>query len=350
MVREHTVKNPGSRDGRLSRRELLGVAAALVALPVAESALGQQKPPASQPTSAPSVPSFQRVDPPWWLRFNAPRSRVVDIASADVLHASVVDEIVLAGMLEQALRALTGERSVETAWRAVLGSPKRIVLKFNSVGANVIKTNDVLARQLVQSLLNAGYEREQLALAELPTYLTDELGVAPVVEGWGELIDVGERREALATYLYDADAVINVPLLKTHQIAGMSCSLKNLSHALIRHPARYHANQCSPYVGQIVGNTAISSRLRLNVVNALRVVTAHGPDAREEDLSGYGGLILGFDPVAVDNVGLGILAMQRRDRHLSTDLWVPYLTSAAAMGLGRWRPADIDRITLGVGA
>ena len=269
-MRERRVKKTDSSQRKLSRRELLGAAAAaaFAALPASKTAQAQQSRPASSPptAAAPTGRTPKRIAPPWWLRFHSPRSRVVDIASTEVLHASVVDEIVLAGLLEQGLRGLTGEKSLEAGWRSVLGSPKRIVLKFNSVGAHVIKTNDVLARQIVQSLVNAGYQREQLALAEVPSYLTDELGVEPVCSGWGELIELGERREPLAQYLYDSDAIINVPLLKTHQIAGMSCSLKNLSHALIRHPARYHANHCSPYVGQVVGNKEVSSRLRLNVV------------------------------------------------------------------------------------
>ena len=114
----------------------------------------------------------------------------------------------------------------------------------------------------------------------------------------------------------------------------------------MRHPARYHSNGCSPYVGQVIGSQEVSARLKLSVVNAVRLVVNHGPDAREEDIIGYGGLLLGFDPVAVDNVGLSILAMERRRLGLPATPPVRYLESAAQMGLGRWRAADIDRVAL----
>jgi uncharacterized protein (DUF362 family) len=147
----------------------------------------------------------------------------------------------------------------------------------------------------------------------------------------------------LARYLFDADAIINVPFLKTHQIAGMSGCLKNLSHALIRHPAQFHANGCSPYVGQVVGSREVSSRLKLNLMNAVRVVVDGGPGARTENTVGYGGLLLGFDPVAMDYAGLSILAAERHRLGLRGGLAVRYLASSAEMGLGRWRPTDVDR-------
>ncbi|MFQ5804857.1 MAG: DUF362 domain-containing protein [Phycisphaerae bacterium] len=340
MVRQETVKNRESNRCQPSRRELLGAAAAaaLGLFPGANNAFGQ----ATQPAG--SAPATDRpAYPPWWLRRYRGRSRVIDIRSNRVLHASVADRFGLGEMLDQGVQDLTWTRTAEDAWRSVLGSAKRIVLKFNSVGARAVNTNNALAKVLVERIAAAGYEPQKIALAEVPAYLMKELGTRPVVRGWGAPIEVGGGLEPLAQYLYDADAIINVPLLKTHQIAGMSGCMKNLSHALLRHPARYHANGCSPYVGQVIGSQEVSSRLKLNIVNALRVVVNRGPEAQEEDIVAYGGLLLGFDPLAVDNVGLSILTAERRRRGLPASFEVRYLASAAKMRLGRWRPADVDR-------
>ena len=56
--------------------------------------------------------------------------------------------------------------------------------------------------------------------------------------------------------------------------------------------------------------------------------------------------MLGFDPLAVDTVGLSILALERRRLGLPGGLAVRYLDSAAAMELGRWRRGDIDRLAV----
>lgn len=349
-MRDATVKSTESAGWQPTRRELLTAAAAATLGLFADSHRGRAQ--SSQPATSPAR-SLNAGRVPWWREGGGPcppgRSRVVDIRSSGVLHASVVDQVTLGEMLDQGIQNLTGAATVERGWQVVLGSAERIVLKFNAVGAPVIKTNDALARVLVERIAGAGYSSDKIALAEVPHFVAQELGTSEVVRGWGAAVEVGGTPEPLAQYLYDADALINVAFLKTHQIAGMSGCMKNLSHALIRHPARYHGNGCSPYVGQVVGSDEVSSRLKLNLVNAIRLVVKGGPDAREEDIVPWGGLLLGFDPLAIDTVGLSILAAERRRLGLTSGLEVRYLSSAAKMGLGRWQPADIDRIVVETG-
>lgn len=287
---------------------------------------------------------------PWWLNQATQRSRVVDVRSRTVANGSTIDSILLADMLDRGIRNLTGASSRRKAWKKVLGSAYRIVVKFNSVGAGVIRTTEHLARVLAAHMLDAGYDASGISLVEAPQFLTQELGTSPVSRGWAGAIRVADNEEQLARYLLDADAVVNVPFLKTHQIAGMSCCLKNISHAVIRHPARYHANGCSPYVGQVVSSQEVASKLRLNVVDALRLVVRRGPDATNKDIMTYGGILFGFDPLAIDQVGYSILAVERRRVGLLAEINAPHLVSAARMGLGRAHPADIERLALEMGA
>jgi hypothetical protein len=330
---------------RPTRRELLAGAgaAAVGALGGVGDAWGQA---ASRAATRPASAPASQPAGPWWMGPEYPRSRVVDVRSGDVLTASVADSLALERLLDEALRKLTEAPTAAAAWRQVLGSARRIVLKFNGVGAEVINTSAAMAEVLVAGLRRAGYDPPTVALVEVPEYLRERLGSRAVPAGWGPPIAVGGRPEPLASYLYDADALINVPFLKTHQIAGMSGCLKNLSHALIRHPARYHDNGCSPYVGQVIGSQVVSSKLRLNVVNALRIVARNGPDATEDDIVPYGGLLLGFDPVAVDTVGLDLLAVERRRLGFGEEIAVPHLVSAGEAGVGRWRPGQVERVAL----
>lgn len=328
------------REPRPTRRELLCTAAAAS---LGSLRLGaQDAPPPVETQTAPPI----RLSTPWWLAEEPQRSRVVDIRSDKVLHGTSVDSLELEAMLRRAITALTRARTHEEAWRKILGDARRIVVKFNSVGAEVIRTTDALARVLVSELGGAGYPPERVTLVEVSRYIWHELRTAEPPMGWGSAIAVGDRAEPLANYLLEADAIINVPFLKTHQIAGMSGSLKNLSHAVIRHPGRYHSDGCAPFVGQVVGSAEVASRLKLNVTNALRIVVDRGPDAREEDLVDCGGLIVGYDPVAVDSIGLGLLSVERRRKGLPGTMRVPHLLAAGDDGVGRWRPSDIDRIAI----
>lgn len=342
-MRSEPVKTNGRSEQGSTRRDVLRAAAATaVGCLLGPRGAGAQssQPAASQPAAPTSQPN------PWWLQTGETRSRVIDIRSNNLLEDSLVEPAVVGDMLDQGIVNLTRAVSVSNAWQTVLGPARRIVVKFNSVGARVINTNESLANVLVPRLEEAGYDRRLMTLVEIPDYITTAQGTRLTPGGWGAAIPVGDSAEPLAQYLYEADAIINVPLLKTHTIAGMSCGLKNLSHALIRHPARFHANGCSPYVGQVIASPEVHQRLRLTLVNAIRVLVDKGPDARDENIVTYGGILMGFDPVAVDNVGRSILAMERRRRGLDPWPRVPHLESAASIGLGRWRPVDIDRVAL----
>jgi hypothetical protein len=292
-----------------------------------------------------SQPAVGRLsEPPWWMKSPHAKSRVVDVRSESVIRGSNIDQAELDRLVSRGVQELTGTQSSPEAWRSILGSARRILLKFNSVGAEVIGTNPSLARTLVTAVTEAGYDQSGIALTEVPARVYSELKVGRPESGWGPSIPVGDRMEPVTSYLYAADAVINIGFLKTHPIAGMSASMINLSHALIRHPGLYHGNGCSPFVGQVIGNKEISARLRLNVINALRIVAKSGSDADESDLIAHGGLLLGYDPVAVDTVGLSVLALRQRQIGLTETPEVRYLLAAAQIGVGRIEPRDLEHV------
>ena len=332
-----------SRERRATRREVLRAAAAAGVSAFLPAARGGD-------IEVKARPAGTAEGAPWWMRPPHQRSRVVDVRSEDVLRGPVVDESELEQLLARGMRALTGRATAEEAWRDVLGPARRILLKFNSVGAKVLRTTAPMAGVLVRAISAAGYDPAHLTLVEVPEYLSTQLGVRRPPGGWGTPIPVGDYLEPLTTYWLEADAVVNVPFLKTHRIAGMSGCMKNVSHAIIRHPALFHDNGCSPYVGQVITSESVSSRLRLNVVNALRVVAKNGPEAAEDDLVEHGGLLFGCDPVAVDTVGLSLLAGLRRQSGLGGVVNVRYLSAARNVGVGRGEGDGLDQVVLSDGA
>lgn len=334
---------PGERDGArgLSRRQMLRISAAGALSTLLHPAWADERTPTSQPASAPaSAPSS---DGPWWLGPAYPRARIVEVTSPRVLASgTAVDEPALGEVVNLGVQDLVGAKTVGDAWRTILGDARRITLKFNRVGASVVGTNDSLARALCESLAGAGYDPAGLTLVEVGRGVVREVKARTAENGWGGSIQIGEQREELAKYLLESEAIINVPLLKTHQIAGMSGALKNLSHAVIRRPARYHANSCAPYVAQIVSDKQVRDKLRLTVVNALRTVARGGPDADPRDVVDHAAVLFGFDPVALDAFGKNVLQGQRRQLGLSEHISVPYLTSAVELGLGRAEPHTVE--------
>ncbi|UCG33275.1 MAG: DUF362 domain-containing protein [Phycisphaerales bacterium] len=250
-------------------------------------------------------------------------------------------------MLSQALCLIAGSERVGEAWRHWLSDDDLILAKFNRSGADSIRTTEVMCRTVVSSLGEADIAPDQIMLLEAPGHLAGELGTRQPPAGWSDKeYDFGSGRDQFRAALEEATAVINVPFLKTHNLAGMTGCLKNLSHGLVKHPGRYHECGCSPYIGDIVGCEAIRRKLRLNIVDALRAMIDHGPQADEQYVEPAYLLLVGTDPVAVDTCGLFWLNRLRKERGLppvgGQHQHVAYLHAAEATGVGS---ANLDRIS-----
>jgi hypothetical protein len=267
------------------------------------------------------------------------KSLVVHLRRDEVIDGPKIHQPLLSEMIEEGLRIVTGAVRTADAWRTLLKPDDVIAIKLNQVGFTELGTSEVFAGALVNSLGEAGFAPDRIILIEAPRRLERELKTRPRPFGWsGGPISFGSGTDELAAVLQEVTAIINVPFLKTHNIAGMTGCLKNLSHALVRHPGRYHAQACSPFVGDIVALPQIRDKLRLNIVNALRAVYKGGPAVGPESTWAHAGLLLSTDPVATDAVGIEILNEQRAKVSLGpvsdTAGQVPHVHAAAQRGVG----------------
>ncbi len=279
------------------------------------------------------------------------RSPVVEIASSYVVANGHVHPVLLREMMDRAIADLGGVSTVAEAWRQILRPDDIIGLKFNRSAQTGIGTTPYVARALIAGLNSAGWPSRQIVCIEAPRGVEEEMGTTPPRSGFASeatKFDSGADQFALA--LGQVTALIDIPFLKTHNIAGMTGSLKNLSHGLIKHPARYHDHGCSPYIGDIVASAPIRSKLRLCIVDALRVVYHGGPELLHGEVSEEGMLLVGFDPVAVDTVGLSVLNDVRKRRGLPqvarSAEGVPYLAAAHRRNLGVAVWHGIDRTNI----
>jgi hypothetical protein len=267
------------------------------------------------------------------------RSRVVQVQSRLAVQGPVVRRPLLIELLERSLTSLTGMPTLTEAWRSILKPDDIIGLKFNRSGQEVIATTDAMADVLISSLVESGWGAEQIVCIEAPEGVCRRHQTTPANLGFEPVPSrFGNESDFLASVVGQVTAIINVPYLKTHNIASLTCAMKNLSHAFVKHPAQYHRNGCSPFVSDIVSIPAVRDKLRLCIVDALRVVFEGGPEARVETLSDEGVLLASFDPVATDAIGFDLLNGVRWRRGLPSiarsAMDVPYLQAAHSAGLG----------------
>ncbi len=287
--------------------------------------------------------------PPDGNRVDHRAARVVQNRNPQVVDGPRVHRHLLAEMLEGTLTALTGTHSADRAWQCLLRPEDIVGLKFNQSGQQLIGTSTAMAEVLVGSLASAGWGTGQIVCIEAPPRIQRRLGTLLARGGYSrKTVDFGSGSDHLAAVLSQVTALINLPYVKTHNIAGMTCGLKNLSHGLIKHPAQYHGNACSPYIGDIVALPAIRGKLRLTLVDALRVVYDGGPEPAAGTIADCGTLIASTDPLAAEVISLILLNDVRRQRNLEVVARsageVGYLAAASRNGLGVCSPERIELI------
>ena len=280
-----------------------------------------------------------------------PAAHVVEVTSNFVVRGTTIHHQVLREMLGAALTRVTGATSAKDAWTHILKPDDVIGIKCNQSGARGLGTTEAFLDALISSLNRAGFANDQIIAIEAPETVYRMHDVKRPRRGWSdEAVAFASGSDHLAAWVEDVTAIINVPFIKSHNIAGMTCTMKNLSHAVVKHPARFHKDGCSPYIGDIYALPSVKNKVRLHLVNGLRVLFDGGPEVKHEAIWDAGVLLAGRDPLAIDLEALRLLNSQRSILGMpeieNSPARTPYLTHASHIGLGVADPFKmrIDRV------
>lgn len=133
-----------------------------------------------------------------------------------------------------------------------------------------------------------------------------------------------------------ADVLINVPIAKHHNLARLTLGMKNLMGVIDRRPDM-HSN-----LGQRLADLTSRIRPTLTVVDAVRILTAHGPTGGNlDDVKKLDTVIVSPDIVAADSYAATLFGLQPQD--------LAYVRAATAGGLGRsaLRSLKVEEIRVG---
>ena len=143
------------------------------------------------------------------------------------------------------------------------------------------------------------------------------------------------------------DAIINVPILKDHDLSGISGAMKNY-YGIIHNPNKYHDNNCDPYIAELNTHPYIKNKSRLIICDALLAQYNGGPAFKRRWSWPFGGILMGRDPVALDRICADIIEEERKAVGLPSleqaKREPKYIHTAARLGLGEDDPKKIELV------
>ena len=295
---------------------------------------------------------------------NSGRSRVV-IARDERIRSSPdsFDSARVVQLLDRAMQATCDCDSPVAAWRKVVRPGEVVGLKVNCLGGRGNATRWELVEAITERLRQAGVteiviwdrqnsdlERARFRIVErgsgVRCFGNDVLGFE------NDLATFGQAGSLLCRTLTQVcDAVINLPVLKDHGIAGVTLALKSMFGA-IHNPNKYHSNAGNPYVADVFALAPIRQKVRLNICDGLNAQYEGGPSFMPQWMWPYNGLLVSRDPVALDEVGWKIIEKKRAEagmkplRELKREPVYISTAADAAHRLGTCDPKRIERVEI----
>ncbi|KPJ60670.1 MAG: hypothetical protein AMJ46_05265 [Latescibacteria bacterium DG_63] len=266
------------------------------------------------------------------------------------------------GLLDASLRRLTGARRSEDAWAQFFSPEDVVAIKVNSITGRRLASSPDLVSVITQGLVSCGVPPRSILIWDRTTWELKAAGFTVNFAAEGPLCfgtdapaagyepsptilgTVGSCFSRIVTQY--ATALINVPVLREHSLAGASIALKN-NYGSIHNPNKYHDNRCSPFVADVNTHPDIRNKTRLNICDAAKVQFHGGPGYKSKWISYFGGILVSTDPVALDTVGTEeIEKLQKANglRTLSGEGRYPAYLSAASAGIRGLGISDRSRI------
>jgi uncharacterized protein (DUF362 family) len=290
------------------------------------------------------------------------RSRVA-IARDALLRGtgSTVDSGRMQSLLDRAMQALFDRDRPIEAWRKLVRPGDSVGLKVNALGGRGVSSNLQLVEAICERLQEAGINAGNIVVWDRDTeemedagfhiatggnrvqcYGTDRVDYEQELAAHGS---VGSRLSKILTQR--TNVLINVPVLKDHDGAGVTIALKNM-YGVIHNPNKYHPNGCNPYIADLNMLPEIRSRMRLTVCDATTAMYEGGPAYKPEHSWHHNGLIVSRDPVALDYTGWQIIERKRAENGLKTleaEGRAPHYIATAADAEHRLGICDPKRIS-----
>jgi uncharacterized protein (DUF362 family) len=283
-----------------------------------------------------------------------PRSRpskpVVAIARREgLLREAAFDAAKLQDALGAVVARAASEAGPVEAFRRLFKPTDVVGIKLNCIAGRGLSPRPEVALQLAAWLQAAGIAPEHIVIWDRTERELREAGYTPNAGRGVRVIGTdgdyeasprswGPESSRFARLLAEEmTALIDLAVLKDHNLPGVSLSMKNW-YGAIHNPSRLHAEGCNPFIPHLAASPLIRGKLRLTVVDGSLGQCHAGPSRSPRWIWPYSGFVASTDPVALDSVGWRILEARRKEVGLPTlaaeGREPRFIAAAEKLGLG----------------
>jgi uncharacterized protein (DUF362 family) len=356
MANSGSKNNPtgGNRMKKFSRRDflrLMALSAGSLTLNQFLTACGLNKPIPNLPTQSPSqpTPTNTKLPPAGTQQTPAIATPTKALSSADLVIARGGEP---EDMARRALDAYGGMKTFVPKGANVVIKPNICVAYHTYEYAAT--TNPWLMGALVKMAIEAGAGRVQVfdyPFGGSAQEAYSRSGIQEqVLAAGGEMVPMPQFKYVTADIpngvdlkwtkafkdALEADVLIDVPIAKHHGSARLTLGMKNLM-GLILDRGAIHNN-----LGQRIADLNTLFRPKLTVIDAVRILTNHGPSGGNlDDVKKLDTIIVSSDIVAADSYATTLFGLQPND--------IGYIRAATKMGLGNsdLKSLKIEEIVVG---
>jgi uncharacterized protein (DUF362 family) len=251
-----------------------------------------------------------------------------------------VDPAVVANMIAEGMRALTGDKDPRDSWRRFFNPSDVIGIKLNCSGAPKICSHPVVVAEIAKQLIDLGvkpanitcFERfnDQIVSARYPDYLPPGVNVWAASALRDALTGYDPRTYVEVDFFGEDDTrsnlvrpiaekftkIINVPNMKDHGASGVTGCLKNIAYGSFHNVARSHRFEKTntySFIGTLAAVEPLRSRTVLQIMDGLKGVWHGGPFLHQDRFRFYPAqMMFGTDPVAIDRLLTDVIEDKRK--------------------------------------
>jgi uncharacterized protein (DUF362 family) len=283
--------------------------------------------------------------------------RVIAIEHPGSIIADVYQKDTIQQMMRRGMTELTNAPSWQDAWRTFFEKGDVVGIKVSPVGGPKLSSDASVLRSIIDGLNEAGVTnsnivvfnryRQETIVAGIDKWLPEGVHFEAAstrytetqldMEGYDDrhfmemaLIkpqdsptDAHVRRSYVAKVVTQhVNKIINLPVLKHHQSAGVTITLKNMSHGFVNNVNRSHLtptlNACGVFIPSVVSLPIIREKVVLHIVDAVKASYHGGPPGKPRFMWEPKTLFFGTDPVALDKTGLKVIDAKRAQVGMAT--------------------------------